>query len=75
GVAMTLAEPLTLILIGANVAAANFAILSIHTVRLNRALLPEPLRPARWREVVVVGGGLAFAALAGRALIRVLLGA
>ena len=74
GVAMTVAEPLTLILIGANVAAANFAILSIHTVRLNRALLPEPLRPPRWREVVVVGGGLGFAALAARALVRVLLG-
>jgi hypothetical protein len=63
-----------LILIGANVAAANFAILSVHTVRLNRALLPEPLRPPRWREAVVLGGGLGFAALAGRALFRALLG-
>jgi hypothetical protein len=70
--AMTIAPPLTLILIGANVAALNFAILSVHTVRLNRALLPAPLRPPRWREVVVIAGGLGFAALAARVLASVL---
>lgn len=62
--AMTVAEPLTLILIGANVAALNFAVLSFHTLRLNRALLPEALRPSRWREAVVALGGLGFAGLA-----------
>jgi hypothetical protein len=67
GVAMTAAEPLTLILIGANVSALNFAILSAHTIRLNRALLPDALRPARWREAVVAAGGLGFAALAALA--------
>jgi hypothetical protein len=71
--AMTAAPPLTLILIGANVAALNFAILSIHTLRLNRALLPEALRPSRWREAVVLLGGIGFAALAARVLVRVLL--
>ena len=74
GLAMTRAAPLTLILIGANVAALNFAVLSFHTLRLNRALLPEPLRPPRWREAVVALGGLAFALLVARVLARLLLG-
>ena len=73
GAAMTAAPPLTLILIGANVAALNFAILSVHTVSLNRVLLPRPLRPPRWREVVILLGGLGFALLAGRVLARLLL--
>ena len=55
--AMTVADPLTLIVIGANIAALNFAVLSFHTLRLNRALLPEPLRPPLWREAVVAVGG------------------
>jgi hypothetical protein len=62
--AMTVAEPLTLIVISANVAALNFAVLSFHTLSLNRALLPEALRPPRWREAVVALGGLGFAGLA-----------
>lgn len=62
--AMKVADPLTLIVISANVAALNFAVLSFHTLRLNRALLPEALRPPRWREAVVALGGLGFAALA-----------
>lgn len=61
--AMTFADPLTLIVIGANVAALNFAVLSFHTLRLNRALLPAALRPPLWREAVVALGGLGFAAL------------
>ncbi len=62
--AMRVAEPLTLIVISANVAALNFAVLSFHTLRLNRALLPEALRAPRWREAVVALGGLGFAGLA-----------
>jgi hypothetical protein len=72
--AMTRAAPFTLILVGANVAALNFAVLSFHTLRLNRALLPEPLRPPRWREAVVALGGLGFALLTARVLVRLLLG-
>ena len=64
GFAMTCAEPLTLIVIGANIAALNFAVLSFHTLRLNRALLPAPLRPPRWREAVLAAGGIAFAVMA-----------
>jgi hypothetical protein len=62
--AMTMGDPLTVIVIGANVAALNFAVLSFHTLRLNRALLPDALRAPLWREVVVAGGGLGFALLA-----------
>jgi hypothetical protein len=62
--AMTVADPLTLIVIGADIAALNFAVLSFHTLRLNRVLLPEPLRPPRWREGVLAAGGLGFALLA-----------
>jgi hypothetical protein len=71
---MKRAAPFTLILVGANVAALNFAVLSFHTLRLNRALLPEPLRPPRWREAVVALGGLGFALLTVRVLVRLLLG-
>jgi hypothetical protein len=72
-VAMTVAPPLTVILIGANVAALNFAILSVHTVSVNRALLPAALRPPWWREGIVLLGGLGFAALVARVAARVLL--
>jgi hypothetical protein len=71
--ALTVAPPLTLILIGANVAALNFAMLSFHTLRLNRTLLPEALRPPRWREIVVALGGLAWALLALRVAVQLLL--
>jgi len=73
GAAMTVAPPLTVILIGANVAALNFAVLSVHTVSLNRALLPDALRPPRWREAVVLLGGLGFAALVARVTVGLLL--
>ena len=61
--AMTLADPLRLILIGANVAALNFVVLSLHTVWVNRALLPQELRPSLWREIGVLACGAFFAAL------------
>src|SRR5262249_42381007 len=57
--AMTAGDPFRLIVIGANVAALNFVVLSLHTIWLNRALLPAELRPSLWREI----GVLALAAL------------
>jgi Mn2+/Fe2+ NRAMP family transporter len=62
-VAMTAGDPFRLIVIGANVAALNFVALSIHTVWLNRALLPAELRPSLWREIGVLACGAFFAAL------------
>ncbi len=60
---LPLAEPLSLILIGANLAALNFVILAFHTLWVNRRLLPRELRPALWREAAVAACGLFFGAL------------
>jgi hypothetical protein len=67
-VAITLAEPLSLILIGANLAAVNFALLAFHTLWVNRTLLPRELRPPLWREAALLACGLFFAGLAWAAL-------
>ena len=67
-VAIYLADPLTLILIGANVAGANLVILSFHTLVVNRRFLPRELRPPLWREIGLVLSGLFFLALALLAL-------
>jgi hypothetical protein len=53
-IAITQTAPLILILIGANMAGFNFIVLGLHTVHLNRKVLPAELRPALWREVVVL---------------------
>jgi hypothetical protein len=66
--AMTLADPFRLILIGANVAALNFVVLSLHTIWVNRALLPRELRPSLWRELGVLACGAFFAALLAKVL-------
>jgi hypothetical protein len=68
--AIALADPLTLILIGANVAAVNLAILSFHTLVVNRKSLPPALRPSRWREIGLALGSLFFLALALLALLQ-----
>ena len=52
-IALNLAQPLTLVVIGANVAGVNFVFLSIHTLVVNRRVLPRELRPPIWREAVV----------------------
>jgi hypothetical protein len=65
---MPLAEPLSLILIGANLAALNFVILAFHTLWVNRRLLPRELRPSLWREAAVAVCGLFFGALVAQAM-------
>ena len=64
-VALTLAEPLALILIGANLAAVNFAVLAFHTLWVNRTLLPRELRPPLWRQAALLVCGCFFAASRG----------
>jgi hypothetical protein len=59
-VAIALTDPLTLILIGANVAAWNLVILSAHTLVVNRKFLPRELRPPLWREAGLALSGLFF---------------
>lgn len=68
--AIALADPLTLILIGANVAGANLAIVSAHTLVVNRKFLPRELRPPLWREIGLALSALFFLALALLALLQ-----
>ena len=67
--AMTLADPLLLIVISASVAAFNFVVLSLHTLWVNRTLLPRALRPTLWRELAVLACALFFAAFLARAIL------
>ena len=52
--AMGLAQPMVLILIGANIAAFIFAFTGIHVIVTNRKILPKEVRAPLWREAVVV---------------------
>ena len=45
---------LTLLLIAANIGGANFVLLSLHTLVVNRRFLPRELRPPLWREAAVL---------------------
>jgi hypothetical protein len=53
-IGLNLARPITLIIIGANVAAVIFVLESVHTLIVNRSFLPPELRPALWREACLV---------------------
>ena len=53
-------NPLLLILLGANMAGLNMVIVSLHTLYVNRKLLPAQLKPPIWREVVVVLGAIFY---------------
>jgi uncharacterized protein YhhL (DUF1145 family) len=63
-IALNLAQPLTLVVIGANVAGVNFVFISIHTLVVNRKVLPRELRPPVWREVMVALCALFFGGFA-----------
>ena len=52
--AMGLTEPIILLQLGANVAGLVMVLGALHILRINTTLLPEPLRPAPWRRVVLV---------------------
>ncbi|MEX2271567.1 MAG: Nramp family divalent metal transporter [Vicinamibacterales bacterium] len=70
GIALSLAQPLTLILIGANVAGFIFVLESIHTLIVNRTLLPKALRPPLWRELSLVATAIFYGALLIAVLVR-----
>jgi hypothetical protein len=69
-VALNLAQPLTLIVLGANIAAFNLVCLSLHTLVLNRQVLPAELRPSRAREAGLLLCALFYGAFATAALLR-----
>jgi hypothetical protein len=52
--ALRLAQPIILLRLAANVAAVVFVIASLHLLYLNTRLLPEPLRPSRWRRAGLI---------------------
>jgi hypothetical protein len=53
-IALNLAQPLTLLIIAANIGAVNFALESVHTLIINRTFLPREIRPPLWREAGLV---------------------
>ncbi len=53
-IGLNLAQPLTLIVLGANIAGFIFVLESIHTIVVNRTFLPAELRPPVWREAILV---------------------
>jgi hypothetical protein len=59
-IALNLAQPLMLIIIGANMAGLVLALASLHLIVVNRTLLPLPLRAPRWREVLLLLSALFF---------------
>ncbi len=63
-IALNLAQPLTLVIISANVAGLNFVLVSVHTLVVNRKFLPPELRPSMLREAVVVLCAIFFGAFA-----------
>jgi hypothetical protein len=67
---LPIANPLSLVLIGANLAALNFVVLAAHTLWVNRRLLPAEARPSVWREAAVAAGGVFFGVLAAQVLAR-----
>jgi hypothetical protein len=67
-IALNLARPLTLIIIGANAAAVIFVFESLHTIVLNRRVLPRELRPPLWREACLVLCALFYGAFATAAI-------
>jgi hypothetical protein len=59
-IALNLAQPLTLIVISANVGGFVTLCLSLHTLVVNRKFLPKELRPPLWREAALVLAALFY---------------
>jgi hypothetical protein len=53
-ISLHLAQPLTLLILAANIGGANFVLLSLHTLVVNRRFLPRELRPPPWREAALL---------------------
>ncbi len=68
-IAMGLAPPLTLFKIMGNVAAAIMVIGGTHLLLVNRKFLPLPLRPAPWRQMMIILCILFYAFLAMKSLL------
>jgi hypothetical protein len=59
-IAINLAAPMMLIMIGANMAGFIFVVSSIHILVVNHKFLPKQLRPPLWRSLLVVACALFY---------------
>lgn len=71
-IGLNLAQPLTLIVIGANVAGMIFVLESIHTLVVNRRFLPRELQPPRWRQAMLIGCALFYGAILTTTILSIL---
>jgi hypothetical protein len=53
-IAINLSAPMMLLMIGANMAGFIFVVACPHILYVNNKLLPKPLRPPMWRNIVLV---------------------
>jgi hypothetical protein len=60
-IAINLAAPMMLLLIGANMAGFNFVVAGIHIIVVNHKFLPKRLRPPLWRTMALVAMSLFYA--------------
>lgn len=73
-IALNLARPITLIIIGANAAAVIFVIESLHTLVVLRRFVPAELQGPRWRSLCLVGCALFYGTFAVIAAWKLLAG-
>ncbi len=59
-IALRFAQPIFLLMLGANVAAFVFIVASLHLLYVNTRLLPEHVRPPLWRRAALVGMALFY---------------
>jgi hypothetical protein len=60
-IALRLAQPFVLLVVGANVAGVVFVIASLHVLYVNTRLLPPHVRPPVWRRVALVAMAVFYA--------------
>ena len=61
-IALGLAQPIVLLMLGANAAGIVFVVSSLHLLYINTRLLPEAVRPPMWRRVALVAMSLFYGA-------------
>ena len=58
--ALQLAQPIVLLIIGANIAGVTFVIASLHLLYINTRLLPAHVQPPMWRRAALVAMALFY---------------
>ena len=59
-IALSIAQPIVLLQLGANVAGFVFIVASLHVLYINTTLLPVELRPSMWRRAALVAMALFY---------------